>query len=157
MANFASTDVTITVRPNDRNIAGVGGASKDIVYATIAFGNGSLQYATGGVPLPAIGNFGLLREIDLMLIEQPSANGFTYKYDHTAHKIKIFTQGFATGATAVAAAENGALIKNSAGSEAAPRIPDTAASSTYDMGPMIELPNGIAPAAVTLRALVIGN
>jgi hypothetical protein len=160
MANFASTDVTITVRPNDRNIAGVGGASKDIVYATIAFGDGNLQYATGGVPLPAIGNFGLLREIDLMLIEQPSANGFIYKYDHTAHKIKIFTQGFSTGITAAVTLNDktGALVKNSAGIEATgPRMPDTAASTTYDMGPMIELPNGTAPAAVTLRALVIGN
>lgn len=157
---FATTDVTITVRPNDRNIAGVGGASKDIVYATIAFGGGSLQYATGGVPLPAIGNFGLLREIDLMLIEQPSANGFIYKYDHAAHKIKIFTQGFSTGGTTAATLNDttGALVANSAGAEAtAPQMPLTAKSSTYDMGPMIELPNGIAPAAVTLRALVIGN
>lgn len=157
MAAFVSTDVTITLGKDERDIGG-GGVFKNLSIATIAFGDDSLTYATGGVPLPAIGSFGLKRALDLMVIEQPSANGFTYRYDRTAHKIKIFTQGFSTGATGAAATEDGALVNNSLGAEAvAPRMSKTAVSTTYDMGPLIELPDALAPAAVTLKALVVGT
>lgn len=157
MTAFASTDITVTLNAPERDIGG-GGVFKNISIATIAFGNGALTYATGGVPMPAIGRFGMKRAVDLMLIEQPSANGFIYKYDAANNKIKIFTQGFLTGGTVAGAAENGALVTDSAGAEAtAPRMPKTAVNTTYDTGPMIELPNGLAPAAVTIKALVVGS
>lgn len=157
MAAIASTNVEVTVAPAKREMAGAG-AFKNFTQAQIKFGNGTLTYPTGGVPLPALGAFGLHKGIDLALIEQPPANGFVYKFDRANHKIKIFTQGVRTGSTDAAAAENGALVKDSSGAEAAaPRLPKTAINSTYDLGPMIELPATIAPAEVTLDVLLIGE
>jgi len=156
MAAFASTDVSVTIHARDRDI-GHGSIMKNVSLASITFGDGALTYATGGVPLPAKEQFGFQKEIKFLAIQQPVANGFIYKYDADNHKIKIFTQGFTTGSTAAASNENGALVEDSAGSEGTPRIPNTAADTTYDMGPMIELPNGIAPAEVTLPLLMIGE
>ncbi len=156
MAELASTNVTVTVNSRDREIAGAQ-AGKNLTLASITFGDGALTYPTGGVPLPAIGMFGFRNAIDFCAIQQPVGNGFVYKYDATNHKIKIFTQGFVTGATAAAVNENGALAKNSGGAEGAPRIPNTVASTTYDMGGMIELPATVAPTAVTLKLLMVGE
>jgi hypothetical protein len=156
MTDLASTNVTVTVNSADRDVLG-GGGFKNLTIATIAFGNGTLTYPTGGVPLPDKAQFGFRNAIDFVSIQQPSANGFIYKYDATDHKIKIFTQGFTTGATGAASNENGALATDSAGAEAAaPRMPKTAPSTVYDMGALIELPAGIAPAAVTLKLLMAG-
>ena len=157
MADLTASDVAVSVPTNDRDIGG-GGVFKNLSLASITFGDGAKTYPSGGVPLPAIGHFGLKRQLQLLLIQQPVANGFVYKYDAENNKIKIFTQGFSTGATAAGAAENGALVKNSAGTEAtAPRMPKTAINTIYDMGGLIELPTTIAPAAVTLKALAIGE
>jgi len=157
MAALTSANVAVAVTPANRNMAG-SGAYKDFTLAQITFGNGTLTYPTGGVPLPDKSAFGLHKGIDFALIAQPPANGFVYKYDKDNHKIKIFTQGVVTGASAAAVNENGALVKNSGGVEAAaPRLPKTAPATTYDLGPMIELPNTIAPAAVTLQMLVVGE
>ncbi|MCX5818449.1 MAG: hypothetical protein NT047_00825 [Deltaproteobacteria bacterium] len=157
MGAFASTDVTVTVAGRDREIAGAA-AGRNQTIATVTFGNGSLTYATGGVPMPAIGTFGFRNEIKMGLIEQPPANGFFYKYDAVNRKIKIFTQGFTSGSTTAGAAESGALVLNSLGVEAtAPRMPTTAVNTVYDMGPLVELANGATPAAVTMNILFIGD
>jgi hypothetical protein len=156
MAAIASSNVTVTVNVGNREIAG-GGAGKNLTLATVAFGNAALTYPTGGVPLPDKSRFGFHRAIEFAAIQGP-LDGFVYKYDAANHKIKIYTQGFATGATATGACEDGALVKNSAGAEAAaPRMSKTAASTTYDMGPLIELPAAIAPAATTLQLLLVGE
>jgi hypothetical protein len=88
MGAFASTDITVTIASRDREIAGAA-AGRNQTIASVAFGDGSLTYATGGVPMPAIGTFGFRNEIKMGLIEQPPANGFIYKYDATNRKIKI--------------------------------------------------------------------
>lgn len=87
MTAFASTDVTITLTAQDRDV--VPGARKVVSLATIAFGNGALTYATGGVPLPAIGNFGMKKALQRMLIQQPYGSAYIYRYDPDNHKIKI--------------------------------------------------------------------
>lgn len=89
MTALASTDVTVTVNSRDKDI-GHGALSKFMGIATIVFGDGALTYPTGGVPLPAIGQFGLQRQVDIGLIEQPSGDGYVYKYDRTNHKIRIY-------------------------------------------------------------------
>jgi hypothetical protein len=156
MPAITSADVTVTVNPSDRDIAGPG-SFKNMTMAQVAFGNGTLTYPTGGIPLPDIGKFGFNKGVDAGLV-MPPLDGFQYKYDKTNHKLLIYTQGVLTGATTVAAAETGALVKNSAGLEAtAPRLPKTAISSTYDLGPMIELPATIAPVATTLQMLLVGQ
>jgi hypothetical protein len=156
MGAFASTDITVTIAARDREIAGAQ-AGRNMTIATVAFGNGSLTYATGGVPMPAIGTFGFRNEIKQGLIQQPSANGFIYKYDATNRKIKIFTQGVRTGSTGAGAAENGARVEDSFAAEGAARLPNTAVDTTYDIGQMIELPSGSAPAAVSMDILFIGD
>jgi hypothetical protein len=156
MADFASTDVTVTILGRDREIAGAQ-AGRNMTLAQVAFGDGSLTYNTGGVPLPAIGTFGFRNEIALALIQQPYGNGFIYKYDPDNHKIKIFTQGIRTGSTSAGAPENGANVEDSYAAEGAPTMPNTAVDTTYDMGQMIELPDAGAPAAVTLKMLLIGD
>jgi hypothetical protein len=156
MGAFASTDITVTIASRDREIAGAQ-AGRNMTIAQVVFGNGTLTYATGGVPMPAIGSFGFRNEIKMGLIEQPPANGFIYKYDATNRKIKIFTQGVRTGSTGAGAAENGALVEDSFAAEGVVRLPHTAVDTTYDIGQLIELPNGSAPAAVTLQILFIGD
>lgn len=89
MTALASTDVTVTVNSRDKDI-GHGALSKFMGIATIAFGDSSLTYATGGVPMPAIGTFGLQRQVDFAAIMPPSGDGYVYKYDSTNNKILIY-------------------------------------------------------------------
>ena len=154
MTAIASTDVTITLAAQNVDVFP---GQKRVSLPTIAFGNGTLTYPTGGVPLPAIGKFGMKRELQRLFLQQPSANGFFYKYDAANHKIKIFTQGVTTGSTAATTCANGALAENSAAAETAVRLSGTAIDTTYDLGGMIELPATIAPAAVTIYAMAVGE
>jgi hypothetical protein len=156
MAAITSSDVTVTVSAGDREIAG-GGAFKNFTLATVAFGNATLTYPTGGVPLPTVGSFGLHGAIDAAIIIPPAGDGFVYKYDKANHKIIIYSQGFRTGSTAVDACGNGALIEDSADAETVIRASGTAKDTTYDIGPLRQLAATIAPAATTLQMLVIGS
>jgi len=156
MGAFASTDITVTIASRDREISGAQ-AGRNQTIASVAFGDGSLTYGTGGVPMPAIGTFGFRNEIKMGLIEQPYANGFIYKYDATNRKIKIFTQGVRMGSTAAGAPENGANIEDSFAAEGVLTMPNSAVDTTYDIGQMIELPNGSTPAAVSMNILFIGD
>ena len=98
MTALASTDVTVTANRQDNDL--VPGGPKKIAVCTVAFGDGSLTYTTGGVALPAIGNFGFKKQIYFGLIEQPYNAVATYdhRYDSTNHKILIRIDG--TEATA---------------------------------------------------------
>jgi hypothetical protein len=149
MSHFLSTDVTVTIAARDREISGAQ-AGRNLTIATV-------EYDTGGVPMPAIGAFGFRNEIKMGLIQQPPANGFYYKYDATDRKIKIFTQGVRTGSTIAGVSGNGALLENSFAVEGVVRLPNSAVDTTYDLGQMIELPHGSIPAAVSMDILFIGD
>ncbi|MDI6854400.1 MAG: hypothetical protein QME75_12445 [Deltaproteobacteria bacterium] len=56
---------------------------------TIAFGDGSKTYPSGGIPLPDKGRFGMLQAILAMIFMQ-TADGYVYGYDKTNHKLRIF-------------------------------------------------------------------
>lgn len=155
MADILSTNVTVTCNQQDRNCAGVG-AFKNLILATLAFGNSTLLYPTNGVPLPAIGYFGLHKGIDFAAIQPPPGDGFVYKYDATNHTIRIYAQGVRTGSTGATTSGNGALIENSLAAETAARLPNTAVDTNYDLGPMQEI-GALAIAAVTLKLLLIGE
>lgn len=58
MPALVAANVTVTVL--ERWIT----AKKRWVRGTIAFGDGALTYPTAGVPLPAIGQFGFVRNMD---------------------------------------------------------------------------------------------
>ncbi len=155
MTALASSDVTVTVAARDRDI-GRGALAKNVSVAGVAFGDGSLTYPAGGVPMPGIGSFGFLREIKVGLIEQPPGDGFVYKYDQANHKIRIYTQGVATGAT-VSAGATASKVKDSAGAETDVQFVGAAVSQTYDLGPQIELPTGTAVANVSMNMLLVGE
>jgi len=86
MTAFATTDVTVTV---SRDI-GHGAIGKNLSVATVAFGDSALTYATGGVPMPAIGVFGYQKDIEFFQVQQPNGNNYHYRYDDTNNKIKIY-------------------------------------------------------------------
>lgn len=156
MAEITASDVTVSTNVRDRNI-GHKGLDKYMGIFTIAFGDDALTYPADGVPLPAIGKFGLERKVDFMAIQGDPDDGFVYKYDATNHTIRIYTQGVVTGSTGVSADSTGALVENSDGNEGTAELLGGSPDTTYDLGPMIELPITVAPAATSLRALVVGE
>ena len=93
MTALASTDVTVTASQADNDLVPSG--PKKIVMATVAFGDGSLTYPTGGVPLPDKSVFGFKKQIQMGIIEDPYNGVATYfhRYDSTNHKIKIAISG----------------------------------------------------------------
>jgi hypothetical protein len=153
---LTASDVTVTI--SNRHKERIAGGMRKVI-ADIKFGDGAETYPTGGVPLPAKEQFGFKREIALGMIEQPSANGFVYKFDRSNHKIKIFTMGFVTSATGSSLIQgNAPFVENSAGADTQMMIAGaTVADTTYDMGPLIELPAALAPAEVTLRVKFEGE
>lgn len=66
-------------------------------------------------------------------------SGYAFEWDKTNSKIKVFTQGLTTGATAAADSTSGALLINDAGAEGAFRAMGTAISTTYKLGAMKEV------------------
>jgi hypothetical protein len=113
MADLAAVNVTVTLTPQDQDFLGMG---KRISFPTIAFGNGALNYPALGVPLPAMGAFGMKKEIKRVFIEGQPGDGFVYKYDRTNHTMRIYQVGADPGAPSIAEASAG----TPAGSVAAP-------------------------------------
>ena len=62
MTALASTDVTVVVTERGRL------GKKRWSRGTITFGNGALTYPSGGVPLPAIAQFGFDRQMDTLKV-----------------------------------------------------------------------------------------
>jgi hypothetical protein len=81
MANLAATDITLT-RGGPYKL---GKLTSD--FALFTFGDGAKTYPYGGIPLPAIGNFGWHYSGDMM-ITGPDEDNITWKYDAVNHKLK---------------------------------------------------------------------
>lgn len=96
MAAIAASNVSYsTIAPRRKT---EGGDRDDIV--DITFGNGVLTYPAGGIPLQAVklGMPNFLRTFEL--VSPASANGFVYKFDSAALKLRIYQQDGTTGALA---------------------------------------------------------
>jgi hypothetical protein len=66
----------------------------------VVFGDGVSTYPTNGVPMPAAGQFGLVRFLEsLQLNDASSPDGFVYKYDTVHNSIRIYG-GSASAGTA---------------------------------------------------------
>lgn len=154
MTAIAASDVTITV--NARRIEG----KKRKSDVTIAFGNGTLTYPSGGVPMPTYPSFGLVRNLDFLALHDPgNANGLVYKYDRTNNKLRIYEQGMRTGSTGAANdSESGALAEGGVDgvTETVVRLMDSAVNTTYQLGALKELTATSTPAAATLKAEAVG-
>lgn len=74
---------------------------------SVAFGNGSLTYPSGGVPLTKA-KLGCPNEVvELHLMEQKASDGLTYKLDYVNLKLRIYNTSnveLTGGSTAVTAA-----------------------------------------------------
>ena len=121
MADFASTDVTVTVNQQKKVN---GSPTRRNNQCTIAFGDGALTYATGGVPMPAGGSFGMPNKIVDSMIVQETAGGAGYvaEYDATNNKMYLWMGDYNNAAD----------------------------------GPLIQVANGTAIAAMSLECTVIG-
>jgi len=85
MTALAASDIEVTIPPKDRNFAP--SSLKCMALAVLTFGDGVKTYPAGGIPAPAIGQFGLKNELQRMIISQPANNGLTFRYDRENHKI----------------------------------------------------------------------
>src|SRR5262245_16683476 len=81
----ASWTTTITERKH------VG--KEKMVRGTLALA-GTDTYPTHGIPLPAISNFGFVRQInDLRIVGQATATTqYLYMYDKTNHKLQVYEE-----------------------------------------------------------------
>jgi hypothetical protein len=94
VADIAATDVTYTLQegtqkasPSDPRFQGV---------FTLAFGNGALTIPAGGVPLTRAKLGCPSRIEEFIIMDEANANGFTYKYDASNNKIRVY-QGDSDG------------------------------------------------------------
>jgi hypothetical protein len=111
MADIAAGDITYTLQQTSNGLGRPQSGSYKNYKFLVEFGNGTLTYPSGGVPL-AKASLGCPNAlIEAHMIEGESADGFVYKYDNDNNKIRIYTADY--DATA-----DGALIELTAGTSA---------------------------------------
>jgi hypothetical protein len=98
MADLVAADITVSVQPRHKRLV----HGLRTVIATVSGGNGAKTYPANGIPLPALGKFGLHSEIAFADIQQP-LDGYEYRYDETHHTLRIFQSAAQTGEAAAAA------------------------------------------------------
>lgn len=94
MTALVATDVAVTQLDIGRKSI----FSKRKFYRVkLVFGDGSLTYPAGGVPMPAFGTLGFVRFLDgLLEMETPPDDTNIYKYDQPNNKVRIWVSS--TGA-----------------------------------------------------------
>lgn len=152
MADIAVTDVVATKIGKSE----IGHVSKSHVM-DLVFGDGSLTYPTGGVPL-SVSLLGMKRNVDaVMICDASHGDGFVYKWDKTNNKILIYTQGVLVGAAGAVAMDDFPITAG-VGTDAAISVSLTgsAGAGTHRWGGLKELAATDTPAATTLRVIVRG-
>ena len=86
MTDIVAANVSYSFNIKDKMFKGRRGFS---ARGTISFGNGSLTYPSGGIPLTKakIGTPRVLRSVDIL---ESNAKGYTFEYDVSAETIRIF-------------------------------------------------------------------
>lgn len=91
MGAMASTDVTVTLAQQDRDMFGF---AHKVSFPTLALvSGGSKTYPANGIPLPAIGAFGMNKAIKFFQFMGSPGNGYVYKYDKVRHTLRIYVTG----------------------------------------------------------------
>ena len=91
MADLTAANVTVVIsKPTIQN-----GFRANLV--TITFGDGALTYPTGGVPMPAFGVFGMVRNLLNIVFDDDAAQGVLNTYDAANNKIRIWFPTQQTG------------------------------------------------------------
>lgn len=101
MADFASSDVTVTI--NRQNILRGSPGGLRFNQVKITFGDAALTYNTGGVPMPAAAKFGMLQRLDNLLIVSHGvlAVSYIWNYDSVNNKMIGVEEVAATESTAL--------------------------------------------------------
>src|SRR5215831_16327312 len=100
--------------------------SRNSTMGSIAFDS---SYTTGGLALtPASIGLRTIDNIDFI-----ARSGYSFDYDYSGQKLLAYTQGAATGATAVSGT-TGALMLSDAGTEGTARLQSSTISTTYKWG-----------------------
>ncbi len=87
MSAIAAGDVTYALQEGTQSASA--DSNFEAVFS-IAFGNGTLTYPAGGVPLTKA-NLGCPAFVkEFLLLDPASANGFIYKYDRANEKLRIY-------------------------------------------------------------------
>lgn len=150
MAAIAVTDVVATKVGKTE----IGKVSKTHVM-DLAFGNGSLTYPTGGVPL-SVSKLGMAREIhSVQIADESSGDGFQYKWDRVNNKILIYTQGVLVGAAGSQTLDDFPVTAG-VGVTADTHFSLKAGAATVRFGPLKEIAAADTPAATVLRVVVRG-
>ena len=85
MPDISSSDVVYTLTKQRKE-----DSSFKVVSFSVQFGNGTLTYPAGGIPLTKA-NMGCANNIQSVSVISPaSSNGFVYKYDLANNKIRIY-------------------------------------------------------------------
>lgn len=164
MAALVSADVTITANQSDTKIEGR--RRRNLVKIT--FGDGVKTYPAGGVPMAAASAFGMVRNLDQLVIFDESATGIAWSYDKTNNKLRgyfgpghnhdMLFKGSLTSSEALfldaaqklgkAAATDRTLLGVSVATDGG--VKTVAAGLLEELGP------AFAPAAQTLYAEAVG-
>lgn len=153
MTDLASTDVTVTV--NERTIVG----KKRRNRVTIAFGDGALTYPSGGVPMPAFGSFGMIRNLDFLTVfDEDDASGIVWKYDRTNNKLRGYITGVNVDAAGAVTLDDFPIKTGElATGSLSVSLNNDAGSGVKYLGKLQELAAASsAPAAQTLQAEAVG-
>jgi len=172
MGALVAGDVTLTKVKRQRV-----GMMRESFYL-LAFGDASKTVPTNGIPLPALGLFGL-KAVHFHQIAPVTVNGYEYRYDETNHSIRIFqSAGFTPAGTVaaptinIAGGEAGTVAIGIASDANAAALSKTAATSRTGItgvqapaftgtavtaAPLAEVPTSHAPAATILRLWLRGK
>ena len=167
MADLAASDVTVTVVERVKT-----DSSKNLVIATIAFGDGALTYPAGGVPISK-SKFHCARSLDALIVMGKGTSGYEWSYDRVneklvaiqapaqthAHDLKIIG-----GQAAASTAATAYYATDIFGKEAATNATIAKADSATKGGVISETlaaaagaqPSAVAIAAQTLQVMAIG-
>lgn len=86
MGAIVAGDLTLTVNNRDR----VRVNQKSMVMAHVAFTTSTQTYPATGVPLPAVGAFGMKKAIDFVNVMSNPGDGYVVKYDKVNHSLRIY-------------------------------------------------------------------
>ena len=95
MADLVAGDVTVTVEERYAR----GGTKRKRHRVKIAFGNGTLTYPSGGVPMPTYPSFGLTARLDFLnMFDGDDGQGVYWKYDKENAKMRAYIPAIVVGA-----------------------------------------------------------
>lgn len=160
MAALTADDVTVTLAQQDRDMMGI---AIKVSYPTIAFGGAGKTYPANGIPMPAIGHFGMNKAIKFVTIMQPHGNGYHYRWDLDNHKLRVYYANhdmlFIGGITATepVAIQGGDTLGKNAATNRTVSGASYATKGGVVPTPLTEVPTTHAPAATTIKLKIEGN